>query len=551
MAQAITIYESPYPDMLIPTDVSMSEYMIRSNPDDVADDKVIFSDLEEPYDSVTYAGLREDTAKNAAWLQSIGLQPGDTVAMYATNSVAWIKAAHAVVWAGGVLAGINAVVSEFELPHYLSVAKPKFVFTDPALHSRVDSALSKLSAQSAKVIDLGTTRGQGFPSNVPHQRPIPPYAVTEDNRKVPAVLLFSSGTTGKPKGVLLSHHNMIGHLLGPRSGSYETIGHHTIEVFYPPLAHMFGIVGAVFPGAYNGSHTVLMRQFDYRKWITACAKIRATSLKSVPAIAVMITKDPEILSGKLDLTSVQYLLCAGAALQQEVVASLQQLLQGVSIVQGFGMSETALSFLRPHRSVEKRGSVGKPFPSVKLRIVDDQYRDVPRNTPGQALVKGPTVFMGYRDNQAATKESFRDGWLCTGDVIAIDDDNFLWFKDRKKEMIKYKGNQVAPAELEDLLNSHPAVAEAGVCAAWDKENQTEIPTAYVVLNPSKKQADTSEVLADIRKFVDTRVTGYKKLRGGVHAIAALPKNVTGKLVRGELPARKEMEKAFAAPKAKL
>ncbi|KAG9662932.1 luciferin 4-monooxygenase, partial [Aureobasidium melanogenum] len=501
MAQKTTIYESPYPDMLIPTDMSMSQYMIRSNPDDVADDKVIFSDLEEPYDSVTYAGLREDTAKNAAWLQSIGLQPGDTVAMYATNSVAWIKAAHAVVWAGGVLAGINAVVSEFELPHYLSVAKPKFVFTDLELHSRVDSALRKLSAQPARVIDLGTTRGQGFPSNVPHQRPIPPYAVTGDNRNVPAVLLFSSGTTGKPKGVLLSHHNMIGHLLGPRSASYETIGHHTIEVFYPPLAHMFGIVGAVFPGAYNGSHTVLMRQFDYRKWINACARIRATSLKSVPSIAVMITKDPEVLSGKLDLTSVQYLLCAGAALQQEVVASLQQLLQGVSIVQGFGMSETALSFLRPHRSVEKRGSVGKLFPSVKLRIV------------------------------------------------------------------------------------HPDVAEAGVCAAWDKENQTEvcqinkfammngqmestfpnqyrvsadlclyqkkIPTAYVVLNPTKKQADASKTLADIRTFVDTRVTGYKKLRGGVHIIAALPRNPTGKLVRGELPARKEMEKAFAAPKAKL
>jgi acyl-CoA synthetase (AMP-forming)/AMP-acid ligase II len=193
MAQTTTIYESPYPDMLIPTDMSMSQYMVRSNPDDVADDKVIFSDLEEPHDSVTYAGLREDTAKNAAWLQSIGLQPGDTVAMYATNSVAWIMAAHAVVWAGGVLAGINAVVSEFELPHYLSVAKPKFVFVDPNLRSRVDAAFRELSTQPQRVIELGTTRGQGFPSNVPHQQPIPPYAVPGDNRNVPAVLLFSSG----------------------------------------------------------------------------------------------------------------------------------------------------------------------------------------------------------------------------------------------------------------------------------------------------------------------------------------------------------------------
>lgn len=138
------------------------------------------------------------------------------------------------------------------------------------------------------------------------------------------------------------------------------------------------------------------------------------------------------------------------------------------------MSEVGVSALKPHRSVEKSGSVGKLFPSNQLRLVDDQYNDVPRNTPGQALVKGPTVFMGYRDNQKATDESFKDGWLCTGDVLSIDDDGYLWFKDRKKEMIKYKGNQVAPAELEDLLNSHPAVAEAGVCAGWDASQQTEV-----------------------------------------------------------------------------
>lgn len=267
---------------------------------------------------------------------------------------------------------------------------------------------------------------------------------------------------------------MIAHLLGPRSGSYDVINHQSREVFYPPLAHMFGMVGCVFPVAFNGCHVVLMRQFNYRKWIDACAKIKATVLKSVPAIAVMITKDPEVLSGRVDLTSVQYLQCAGAALQHEVIATLQQLLHGVYIFQAYGMSETAVSTMRPHRSVEKSGSVGKLFPSVKIRLVDEQYRDVPRNTPGQALVKGPTVFMGYRDNQAATDESFKDGWLCTGDILSIDDDGFFWFKDRSKEMIKYKGNQVAPSELEDLLNSHPDVQEAGVCAAWDGENQTEV-----------------------------------------------------------------------------
>ena len=244
---------------------------------------------------------------------------------------------------------------------------------------------------------------------------------------------------------------------------------------------MFGLVGVILPAAYNGSYAVLMRQFNYRKWIEACARIRATMIRSVPAIAIMIAKDPDIKLRKLDLTSVQNVQCSGAALQAEVVASLQDCLQGVSIFQGYGMSETAVSSLRPHRSAEKSGSIGKLFPNVKLRLVDEQYRDVPRNTPGHALVKSPTAFMRYRDNDAASQESFKDGWLCTGDVLAMDDDGFLWFKDRKKEMIKYKGNQVAPAELEDLLNSHPDVAEAGVCASWDNENQTEVNQPFTLL----------------------------------------------------------------------
>jgi len=250
--------------------------------------------------------------------------------------------------------------------------------------------------------------------------------------------------------------------------------HWNREVFYPPLGHMFGLVGAVLPAAFHGVHIVLMRQFNYRKWVETCARIRATVMRSVPAIAVMISKDPDLKSRKLDLTSVQSLQCAGATLQAEVVANLQTLLQGMSIVQGYGVSECGVCTLRPHRSVEKSGSVGRLTANTKLRIVDDNFRDVPRNTPGQALIKGPSVFIDYRDNPSATKKRFKDGWLCTGDVLAIDEDDFLWFKDRKKETIKYKGNQVAPAELEDLLNSHPDVAEAGVCAAWDKDNHTEV-----------------------------------------------------------------------------
>lgn len=188
----MTIYRSPYPDVYIPTDVSYSQFLTRHNPDDVRGDKVIMEDLEEPHDSATYAGFRDGVAKHASWLQSIGLKPGDTVVMYATNSVAWMKAAHAVLWTGGVVAGVNAIVSEFELPHYFSIAKPKFVFTDPDLRPRVEAVLKQQSSQVA-VLELASKRGTGFPYNVPDRQPVPSFQLSGDNRKVPGVLLFSSG----------------------------------------------------------------------------------------------------------------------------------------------------------------------------------------------------------------------------------------------------------------------------------------------------------------------------------------------------------------------
>lgn len=198
--EAMTVYRSPYPDIIVPTDVSISQFLVRANPDDVPSDKVILEDLEEPNDSMTYGGMREDAAKHAAWLRSIGLKPGDTVAMYASNSVAWVKAAHAVLWAGGIMASINAIVSEFELPHYLVIAKPKYIFTDATLRSRVENVLKQTSSQ-ATILELEYKPGAGFPRNVPDLQPIPPFAIsgdapyslTVDNRDVPAVLLFSSG----------------------------------------------------------------------------------------------------------------------------------------------------------------------------------------------------------------------------------------------------------------------------------------------------------------------------------------------------------------------
>ncbi|KAK6378800.1 hypothetical protein LTS17_006503 [Exophiala oligosperma] len=298
---------------------------------------------------------------------------------------------------------------------------------------------------------------------------------------------------------------------------------------------MLGLLGAVLGTAFWGSHVLIMKRFVYQEFIKACSERRATIMKVVPSVVVMIAKDPDVKH--LDLTSLQYVVSSSAALQNEVVTTINQIMGGVDIIQGYGMSETAVSIVHPAQSATKAGSIGRLHANVRLRIVDDQMKDVPIGTPGEALVKSPFVFMHYRDSPQATKEMFHDGWLRTGDVLSIDEDGHLWYHDRKKEIIKYKGNQVAPAELEGVLQSHEAVVDAAVTSIWDESQRTDLPIGYVCLDPAVKQEHRQAVLEDVQTYFNTRVSAYKRLRGGLHYLDSMPKNATGKTMRNLLPAR--------------
>lgn len=359
-----------------------------------------------------------------------------------------------------------------------------------------------------------------------------PFDLTgKDNTKVPAAMCFSSGTSGVPKGVALSHHNLIAHLLTVRTTSPFLHSSRTKEVFFPSYAHIYGLVSGILLPAFVGCHTVAMGQFDFMAYLTRCAEIRATVLRVVPATAVRITKDPNVR--KLDLKSVHTLMCAGASLASETVKDLQNILSPeVKVLNGYGMTEATIAMLREEQA-RRAGSVGKPTSGVSVRIVDDNFKDVPEGTDGQCILKGPTVFMEYKDNPTATAETFHDGWLCTGDIVRADEDGFLWITGRKKELIKFKGNQIAPAELEAILLSHPLVADAGVCGiATDKDS--EVPLGCVTLASSVEARDIEQVLAEIKAFVEERVAPYKRLRGGLFHVEELPKTSTGKLVRRKL-----------------
>ncbi|CAK7212837.1 hypothetical protein SCUCBS95973_001596 [Sporothrix curviconia] len=555
------IYQSQFPAPPTPQDLSVSQFLVRTNPDDVPADKTIICDFENPDHSLTYGELRTRSAQGAATLRNRhGMKEGDVVCLFGQNSVNWMLLCHCVLWGGGCFAAINALATPYELAHYFGIAKPSIVAVDAALLPKVQQALRDApTAVMPRIIIIE----DGFHNQAPslpkfprdfirfqHQS-VAPYDLTgRDNRTVMAGMCFSSGTSGKPKGVMLSHHALISQLLSSRHTNPFINNAHVNEVFYPPFGHIYGLVSCVLFTAWVGHYAVAMKRFDFLPYLQRCSDIRASVLRLVPATATRMTKDPAVRA--LDLTSVRTVMVAGAALASETVRTLQKdLLDPAAVVlNGYGMTEITITMLRETQS-HRAGSLGRIAAGTEIRIVNDDMEDVPRGTDGQCLVRGPTLFMGYRDNVAETEGSFytdpatKDSWFCTGDIVQMDDDGFLWMTGRKKELIKFRGNQVPPAELESILLTHPLVTDAGVCGVFDKALDTEVPVGAVTLAPAVAVADRPAVLAQVRAFMDDKVSPYKKLRGGLFHLDALPKGTTGKLQRRDIPAALEAAKGKA------
>lgn len=351
-------------------------------------------------------------------------------------------------------------------------------------------------------------------------------------------MCFSSGTSGAPKAVVMSHHNLIAQILALRSTNPFLHSNKVREVFFPSFAHVYGLVSAILVPAWVGSYCQIMKRFDYIKYLRRCEEIRATVLRLVPAAAIRIVKDNEVK--KLDLRSVQAAMCSGAALSDETVKGLRTMLApGAGVLNGYGMTEATVTLLRETRQ-DKGASVGRPSAGVSIRVIDDSFNDVVPGEDGECLIRGPTIFLEYKNNPAETAEAkTQDGWLRTGDVVRADIDGFFYLTGRKKELIKFRGNQIAPAELEAVLLLDPRVADAGVCGVYDQSLETEIPIGFVTLKPELVGDPGMQLnaLREVKDFVNGRVAPYKKFREGLKHMDSLPKNASGKLLRRELTER--------------
>jgi acyl-CoA synthetase (AMP-forming)/AMP-acid ligase II len=465
--------------------------------------------------TISYRELAAGVDRVAAGLAARGFAPGDVLAVHFPNLPEYALIAYGAMAAGGIVTGANPGSTVEELAGQLEAAGASLMVTVPPLADRAAAAAARAGVR--EVFVLGTA-----PFDELTGSSYPPVRVPIDPDRDLAALPFSSGTSGLPKGVELTHTALVSNV---RQALVALECHEDdVVVAVAPFFHALGF-NVVLPGALAAGATVVtLARFDLADFLRVIQDHRATVTLVVPPIALALAGHPMV--DGYDLSSLRLVGVGAAPLGADPEQRCAERL-GCDVSQGFGMTEAAALITagplgRPHR-----GSAGRLVPGTEARIVDpDRHTDLAPGRTGELWIRGPQLMRGYRNDPAATARTIdADGWLHTGDLCYFDQDGYLYVVDRLKELIKCKGYQVAPAELEHLLQTHPAVADAAVVPRPDPE-AGEVPVAYVVL---RGPATAEELLA----YVAERVAPYKRLRA-VRITESVPRSPAGKLLRRTL-----------------
>lgn len=466
---------------------------------------------------ITYARMLCDVERAAKGLHAAGLRCGDVFAFCCPNLPEYGVALLAVNRLGGVATTMNPMYTAEEIAHQLRETRAQFLLTVPALVERCLEACKGTAVR--EVISVGAAPGTTeFATLLTADGELP--EVERDVRTHLAALPYSSGTSGVPKGVMLSDYNVVAQLQQAQVMLTRKEGDVLLAVL--PFFHIYGLMLILLDGLRHGATLVSMQRFDLLPFLECVQRHRVTVAPLVPPIVLALAKHPAV--DQYDLSSLEKIMCGAAPLGAEVEHACAQRL-GCQIMQGYGMTEFAGATLTrpPGEETRKTGSVGCCWPSMQARLVSvESGQDVGIGQPGELLMRGPNVMQGYFERPEATRETLVDGWLRTGDIACVDEDGDFFIVDRVKELIKYNAYQIAPAELEAVLLRHPAVADAAVIPSPDEE-AGEVPKAFVVL---KARADTQSIL----DFVAGHVAPYKKIRR-IAVVDAIPKSPSGKILR--------------------
>ncbi|WP_327299703.1 4-coumarate--CoA ligase family protein [Streptomyces sp. NBC_01197] len=485
--------------------------------------------------TVSYRQLDARHRAVAAGLAAAGVCKGDVVALHSPNSIAYPVVFHGASRAGATVTTVHPLATPEEFAKQIRDCAARWIITVSRLLD-VARRAAELVGGVEEIFVCDRAEGHRTVLALPgaRDRPhthTPDVAVPIDPAEDIAVLPYSSGTTGTPKGVMLTHRSISTNLAQLHPFARMGPGERILAVL--PFFHIYGLTALLNAPLRYGATVVVLPRFELGQFLAAIEKYRINGLYVAPPIVLALAKHPSVT--RYDLSSLEYIVSAAAPLDSALAAACSARLGLPPVRQAYGMTELSPGTHVVPLDAENPppGAVGKLFPSTEMRILslEGPARDLGAGEEGEVAIRGPQVMKGYLGRPEATAGMIdEDGWVHTGDVGRVDEDGWLFIVDRVKELIKYKGFQVAPAELEALLLTHPAIADAAVIGVYD-EDGNEVPKAFAV-----RQAGAHLTEEELMAYVAERVAPYKKVRRA-EFIGAVPRATSGKILRRELRAR--------------
>lgn len=523
-------FGSPFPDVEIP-DVLLFDYLFGDIAE-VADAPALIDGSSGQI--TTFSQLSGQILALAGGLTARGITIGEVCGILCPNTPAFVTVFHGIMRAGATATTVNSLYTPHEIAEQLLDSRATHVFTLSMFLPQVDAAAATAGIAPENVILI-----DGAPDLLPDRTSLrslmttgakPPELALDPATHL-AVLPYSSGTTGRAKGVMLTHRNLVANIAQGGSVIGVTGADRILAVL--PFFHIYGMNVLMNGGLYRRAPIITMPRFDLAEFLRIVDELRATYLYIAPPIAVALAKHPVV--EKYDTSSIRIIFSGAAPLDQDLGNAVAARL-GCTVRQGYGMSEMSpVSHAIPEdRDDIPLGTVGFTLPNMECKIVDPATGDeieVPAigvSAAGELWCKGPNIMVGYLADPQATAETLDgEGYLHTGDVATVTAEGYVTIVDRVKELIKYKGYQVPPAELEAVLLTHPAIADAAVIGVINDEAE-EIPKAFVVLQPGAELSAQA-----IMTYVAERVAPHKKVRQ-VEFLQVIPKSSSGKILRREL-----------------
>jgi long-chain acyl-CoA synthetase len=464
---------------------------------------------------LTYGRLEQGSARVAGLLRDHGVAPGDRVGIMLPNVPYFAVCYYGVLRAGAVVVPMNVLLKRREVAFYLADSGAKVMFAWEGFAPDAQAGADEAGAECLLVVP-----GE-FEQMLQDTEPAPGLTETADDDT--AVILYTSGTTGTPKGAELTHANLTRNCAV--IGSLLDMGASAVTLGALPLFHSFGQTCAMNATIATGGTLTLIPRFDPGKALAVIQRDNVNVFQGVPTMYGAILHHPE--RDQYDLSMLQLCASGGSAMPVELMRGFEAAF-GCKVLEGYGLSETSpvASFNHPDRE-RKAGSIGTPIVGVEMKVVDDDGHEVPQGEVGEIVIRGHNVMKGYWGRPEATAEAIRDGWFHSGDLALVDEEGYFFIVDRKKDMIIRSGYNVYPREIEEILYEHPAVREAAVLGVPHDEYGEEVGAAIAL----KEGASASP--EELRDFVKSQVAAYKYPRH-VWFVDELPKGPTGKILKREI-----------------